>query len=93
MGILRGSSAPSVSADANGVAPSLSCSIREEESALCLDCLVTFNVRNRTCPKCDGEQFWLAARWRKPSTAPFPKAAIPFQRPRERASSRLRCAS
>ena len=86
MSILRESAAPSVSADAYGIESSLSCSIREEETALCLDCLVTFNVRNRTCPKCDGEQFWLTARWRKPSAAPSPGAAFPLPRPRERSA-------
>jgi hypothetical protein len=49
-------------------------SIREGETALCLDCCVTFNIRNRTCPKCGGEQFWLTAKWRrgleKPAAAP-----------------------
>lgn len=49
-------------------------SIREDETALCLDCSVAFNIRNRTCPKCGGEQFWLTAKWRrsleKPAAAP-----------------------
>ena len=49
-------------------------SIREDEAALCLDCSVAFNIRNRTCPKCGGEQFWLTAKWRraveKPAAAP-----------------------
>lgn len=53
-------------------------SIREDETALCLDCSVTFNVRNRTCPKCGGEQFWLTAKWRrgveKPAAAAAPAA-------------------
>jgi hypothetical protein len=57
-------------------------SIREEETALCLDCNVTFNIRNRTCPKCGGEQLWLTAKWRrrleKPMTAP---AAFPVSLP------------
>jgi hypothetical protein len=52
----------------------LATSIREDETALCLDCCVTFNIRNRTCPKCGGEQFWLTAKWRrgleKPAAAP-----------------------
>jgi len=37
--------------------------VREGETAICLDCLVTFGVRNRTCPNCGGEQFWLMAKW------------------------------
>jgi hypothetical protein len=40
-------------------------SIREEETAVCLDCQVYFNIRSRTCPKCDGEQFWLISNWKK----------------------------
>ena len=28
--------------------------VREGETAICLDCLVTFGVRNRTCPNCGG---------------------------------------
>jgi len=53
--------------------------VREDETALCLDCLVTFSVRNRTCPKCGGEQFWLMAKWMQarvrthPVALPFPK--------------------
>lgn len=43
-------------------------SIREDETALCLDCSVAFNVRNRSCPKCDGEHFWLIANWRNAPT-------------------------
>jgi RNA polymerase subunit RPABC4/transcription elongation factor Spt4 len=39
-------------------------SVREDETALCLDCRVTFNVRNRACPKCDSDHFWLVAKWR-----------------------------
>ena len=39
-------------------------SIRIDETALCLDCQVMFNVRNRLCPKCNGEQFWLVANWK-----------------------------
>ena len=40
-------------------------SIREEKTAVCLDCQVYFNIRSRTCPKCDGEQFWLISNWKK----------------------------
>lgn len=94
MGVLRGSSVSPGSLDAPyGGEASLSFSIREEEAALCLDCLVTFNVRNRACPKCDGEHFWLTARWKRPSAAPGPGSPIPFKRPGPRASSRLRQAS
>ena len=85
MGGLRGTPAWSVGLETE---PTLSYSIREEEAALCLDCLVTFNVRNRTCPKCDGEQFWLTARWKRPSEAP-----VAFERRSVRASPRLRRAS
>jgi hypothetical protein len=46
-------------------------SIREEETAVCLDCHVFFNIRNRTCPKCDGEQFWLISNWNKPLPKPI----------------------
>jgi hypothetical protein len=50
-------------------------SIREEETAVCLDCHVYFNIRNRACPKCDGEQFWLISNWKKhPKTRPTPVA-------------------
>ena len=53
--------------------------VREGETVLCLDCLVTFSVRNRTCPKCGGDQFWLMAKWMqarartRPVAVPFPK--------------------
>jgi hypothetical protein len=50
-------------------------SIREEETAVCLDCHVYFNIRNRTCPKCDGEQFWLISNWKKQRARPTPVAA------------------
>jgi hypothetical protein len=94
MGALRGSSASPGSLDAPyGGEASLSFSIREEEAALCLDCLVTFNVRNRACPKCDGEHFWLTARWKRPSAAPAAGPAISFRPAGVRASPRLRRAS
>jgi hypothetical protein len=67
--------------------------VREGETALCLDCLVTFSVRNRTCPKCGGEQFWLMAKWMQAPVRTRP-VAVPF--PEERASRgpmRLRHAS
>ncbi len=44
-------------------------SIRIDETALCLDCQVMFNVRNRVCPKCDGQQFWLVANWKQRQAA------------------------
>lgn len=56
--------------------------IREGETALCLDCLVTFSVRNRTCPKCGGEQFWLMGKWMqarkrtRPVAVPFPEKRV-----------------
>ncbi len=53
--------------------PLRSDSIRIDETALCLDCQVMFNVRNRVCPKCDGQQFWLVANW-KPTRAALPVA-------------------
>ena len=52
-------------------------SIREDETALCLDCSVTFNIRNRSCPKCGGEQFWLTAKWRRGIEKPASAAAAP----------------
>ena len=53
-------------------------SIREEETAVCLDCHVYFNVRNRTCPQCGGEQFWLIAHWKKQAPR-SPRAAAPVR--------------
>ena len=51
-------------------------SIREEETAVCLDCHVYFNIRSRTCPKCDGEQFWLISNWKREQT---PRIAAPVR--------------
>lgn len=51
--------------------------VREGETALCLDCLVTFSVRNRTCPKCGGEQFWMMAKWMQAPVRTRP-VAVPF---------------
>jgi len=69
----------------------LTTSIREDETALCLDCSVTFSIRNRTCPKCGGEQLWLTAKWRrgleKPAAAPT-AFRVPSPQPR-RAGLRL----
>lgn len=58
-------------------------SIREGETALCLDCSVTFNIRNRTCPKCGGEQLWLTAKWRRGMEKPAAPTAfrVPPARP------------
>jgi len=66
---------------------------REGETALCLDCLVSFSVRNRTCPKCGGEQFWLMAKWMQAHVRTRP-VAVPFPAERAaRAPMRLRRAS
>lgn len=51
--------------------------VREGETALCLDCLVTFSIRARTCPKCGGEQFWLMAKWMQTPVRTSP-VAVPF---------------
>src|SRR5262249_43224672 len=55
--------------------------VREGETALCLDCLVTFSIRQRTCPKCGGEQFWLMGKW---AQAPVRtrRVAVPFSKER-----------
>ena len=50
--------------------------VREGETALCLDCLVTFSVRNRTCPKCGSEQFWLMAKWMQTPVRTRPVAVV-----------------
>ena len=79
--------------------------VREGETALCLDCLVTFSVRTRTCPKCGGEQFWLMAKWMqapvrtRPVAVPFPEEPAargpirPRREPRPAARSLPRRAS
>jgi hypothetical protein len=66
-----------------GAASGFEQTVREDETALCLDCLVTFSVRNRKCPKCGGEQFWLMAKWMqgrgvrtRPVAVAFPKPAV-----------------
>jgi len=75
MRVVQEGSALSVEAGASaGDVALLTNSIREEETALCLDCCVAFNVRNRTCPKCGGEQFLLTAKWRRGLEKP---AAVP----------------
>jgi hypothetical protein len=62
------------------VQPLQASSIREDETALCLDCRVYFSIRNRTCPKCDGEHFWLTANWKKqeprPTRIPPPRVVM-----------------
>jgi hypothetical protein len=72
-------------------------SIREDETALCLDCRVTFNIRNRACPKCDSDHFWLVAKWRGPEQAPEAPARPVFRLPAPRmwrpAALRFRSAS
>jgi hypothetical protein len=68
----------------------LATSIREDETALCLDCCVTFSIRNRTCPKCGGEQLWLTAKWRRGLERPAVPAAMSVPPPRvNRGSLRL----
>jgi hypothetical protein len=56
-------------------------SVREDETAVCLDCRVTFNIRNRACPKCDSDHFWLVAKWRKPEAVAETPAAKVFRLP------------
>jgi len=51
-------------------------SVREDETALCLDCRVTFSIRNRACPKCDGDSFWLIANWKKRAPEPRPAPTL-----------------
>ena len=58
-----------------------SASIREDESALCLDCRVNFNVRNRACPKCGSDHFWLTAKWRRNEGAAEAPARPVFRLP------------
>ena len=65
-----------------GVEALRSNSVREDETAVCLDCRVTFNIRNRACPKCDSEHFWLVAKWRgddpvRDVTPPRPAFRLP----------------
>jgi hypothetical protein len=77
----RGSARPEHSGAPSGFESLLTNSVREDETALCLDCLVTFNIRNRTCPKCDGDQFWLPVKWRRQTPAlPGFQAAPRFPR-------------
>ena len=77
-----GSGAPSW--DSSSMDEALRCnSSREDESALCLDCRVTFNVRNRSCPKCGSDHFWLTAKWRREE--PVRETARVFRLPTPRA--------
>ena len=55
--------------------PVLVSSIREEETAVCLDCHVYFDIRGRICPKCGGEQLWLISNWKRPA----PRMATPVR--------------
>jgi hypothetical protein len=63
--VQEGSALSGVAGASCGDGALLANSVREGETALCLDCSVTFNIRNRTCPKCGGEQLWLTAKWRR----------------------------
>jgi hypothetical protein len=65
---------------------SLGDAVKEGETALCLDCLFTFSVRHRSCPKCGGEQFWLMAKWTQKAPTRTRPVALPF--PRDRAAGR-----
>ena len=86
MRVVQQGSTLSVEAGASaGDVALLTNSIREEETALCLDCCVAFNVRNRTCPKCGGEQFWLTAKWRRGLETPAAAPAA-FRVPQPQAS-------
>ena len=88
--VQEGSALSGVAGASCGDVALLTNSIREEETALCLDCNVTFNIRNRTCPKCGGEQLWLTAKWRRGLEKPAAPAAFPVQPPRvNRGSLRL----
>lgn len=66
--------------------------VRAGETALCLDCLVTFSVRNRTCPKCGSEQFWLMAKWIQTPVRTRPVAVV-FREDRTARTARGRDAS
>ena len=65
-------------------------SIREDETALCLDCRVTFNIRNRACPKCDSDHFWLVAKWRGSEAAREPARVLRLPPPRTLRAPMLR---
>jgi hypothetical protein len=60
--------------------------VREGETALCLDCMFTFSVRHRSCPKCGGEQFWLMAKWTQKAPTRTRPVAVPF--PGDRAAEK-----
>ena len=77
----EGSTLSGVAGASSGDVALLANSIREGETALCLDCNVTFSIRNRTCPKCDGEQFWLTAKWRTGRPRPVAVPALPLAPP------------
>ncbi len=69
----RGSAASAGTDASSGDLALLANSIREDEAALCLDCRVTFSIRNRACPKCGGDHFWLVAKWKHELTEPVPR--------------------
>ena len=78
----EGSALSGVAGASSGDVALLANSIREGETALCLDCNVTFSIRNRECPKCGGEQLWLTAKWRRQLQQPAAPAAFPVAPPR-----------
>ena len=55
--------------------------VREGETAICLDCRVTFGIRNRACPNCASEHFWLMAKWMQAPVRTRP-VAVPFREKR-----------
>src|SRR5262249_28771156 len=79
MGVQDRSNQPGWSDSEMGPESRFGNAVREGETALCLDCLVTFSVRKRTCPKCGGDQFWLMGKWTqarvrtRPVAVPSPK--------------------
>ena len=81
MGVYDRSNWPGSAESEMSVDARLGQSVREDETALCLDCLVTFSVRNRTCPKCGGEQFWLMAKWMQSRGVRTRPVAVPFPKP------------
>jgi hypothetical protein len=81
MGVHDRSNWPGSAESEMGLEARLGQSVREDETALCLDCLVTFSVRNRTCPKCGGEQFWLMAKWMQARGVRTRPVAVPFPKP------------
>ncbi|HYK41462.1 MAG TPA: hypothetical protein VE007_03670 [Thermoanaerobaculia bacterium] len=76
-----GSCAPSWNGSTTAGEALRSNSIREDETAVCLDCRVTFNIRNRACPKCDSDHFWLVSKWRRDEAAADAPARPVFRLP------------